>query len=129
MAPPRGTEARVRATTLEDLRGLASGESALPYKEKAITALVWELKYRANPRAKELAGAFLAEELMATAAEEIGKPLLIPVPMHATRRRERGYNQTELLCEAALQASSSDENLPLEKCPRVAFGSTETFLK
>lgn len=28
---------------------------------------------------------------------------LVPVPMHPRKRRERGYNQTELLCEAFLK--------------------------
>ena len=88
---------------------MAAGERALPYKEKVVTALVWELKYRANPRAAALAGAFLAEELMATAVEELGKPLLIPVPMHSARRRERGYNQTELLCTYAIRALNEVE--------------------
>lgn len=102
VVPPRGTEERVQGLTLAKLQSAASGESSLPYRNPDITALVWELKYRRNPQATALAGEFIAEELMAIAAEELGKPLLIPVPMHAARRRERGYNQTEMLCEASL---------------------------
>jgi ComF family protein len=44
----------------------------------------------------------LADELLALAAEELGVPLLIPIPMHPDRYKERGHNQTEVLCEAAL---------------------------
>jgi ComF family protein len=103
LAPPRRFEEAVRALTLEDLRDAAvSGESALPYHAREVVALVWELKYRKNPRAAALAGAYLAEELLAIASEELGQSLLIPVPMHPARRKERGYNQTELLCESAL---------------------------
>ncbi len=109
VAPPRATEVHVRKMELEDLQYLARGESALPYKDTQITALVWELKYRANLRAAELGGAFLSEELMAIASEELGKPLLIPVPMHESRRHERGYNQTELLCKAALSVLNENE--------------------
>jgi predicted amidophosphoribosyltransferase len=72
---------------------------------------VWELKYHANPRAAMLAGELLSEELLAIASEELGRPLLIPVPMHIARRRERGHNQTEVLCEAALKALGGAGNL------------------
>ena len=99
--PPGGKETALLRLTLEDLRAIAHHDG-LPYHHPAVTALVWELKYRAHPRALALAGAYLAEELLGVAGDELGKPLLIPVPMHSERRRERGYNQTELLCEAAL---------------------------
>jgi ComF family protein len=93
----------VRALTLEHLQILAHPDTgALPYHDPRITALIWELKYQANKRALTLAGEFLSEQLIALAAEELGKPLLIPIPMHRNRRRTRGHNQTELLCRAAL---------------------------
>jgi ComF family protein len=44
----------------------------------------------------------LAEILADVAVESLGKPLLVPIPMHEARKRTRGHNQTELLCEAAL---------------------------
>lgn len=103
LVPPRAYEGAVRKLTYERLLRMR-GAAGLPYADKTVSALVWELKYYANARAAALAGAVLTEELVAIAAEELGVPLLIPVPMHPDRRRERGHNQTELLCEAALQA-------------------------
>ena len=103
--PPRVREIRLAALTLEDLESLRITPPAgggLPYHDKRVTALIGELKYNANARAYQLAGVFLSEELLGIASEELGKPLLIPIPMHPKRRRERGYNQTELLCKAAL---------------------------
>jgi len=82
------------------LRGNKSG--SLPYRDERVTALVWELKYFAHARAAKLAGAILSDILIGIASESLGKPLLIPIPMHATRRRERGHNQTEVLCKATL---------------------------
>jgi len=102
LIPPRATERVVRALTLPQLQALDS-EDGLPYHDPRATALVWEIKYYANRRAAALAGAVLAEKLLAAAADELGRPLLVPVPMHAARRRERGHNQTELLCKAALK--------------------------
>ncbi len=99
--PPRPTERMLRTVTAEQLQDLQT-EEGLPYHDPRVQALVWELKYHSSRRARALAGAILAEELLAIAAEEIGVPLLVPVPMHPTRRRARGHNQTELLCKAAL---------------------------
>lgn len=49
---------------------------------------------------KELAEFFAAE--MANAFDErmkaLGVEVLVPVPVHAARKRYRGYNQTEVLC-------------------------------
>lgn len=101
VVPPRGTERIVEKLTPDELAGARAGEG-LPYADKRVQALVWELKYYANRRAAALAGEALAEELAAIASEELGRPLLIPVPMHRSRMRERGHSQTELLCEAAL---------------------------
>jgi ComF family protein len=102
-APPRETEVELEALTLEKLQALARYDGTLPYHERAVRALVWELKYRARSRACELAGAYLADLLLAEAEEHIGTMLLIPMPMHEARRAQRGHNQTELLCEAALK--------------------------
>ncbi len=110
MLPLRRTQEAVENLTLDRLLVLQTVEG-LPYSNEDVRALVWELKYHANPRAAGLAGELIAEELLAIASEELGKPLLLPVPMHKLRRQERGHNQTELLCEAALRHLGGAENL------------------
>ena len=105
IVPPRPTERVVRSLNLQILESLSS-EDGLPYHEPRVTALVWELKYHGTGRSAALAGGYLSEILLAAASEELGVPLLVPVPMHAARRRERGHNQTELLCKAALKELS-----------------------
>ncbi len=99
--PPRPTERLLRNLTLQELQNLG-GEEPLPYHDPRVTALIWELKYYGTARSASLAGEYLSEVLLAVCAEELGVPLLIPVPMHAVRRRERGHNQTEVLCRSAL---------------------------
>ncbi|HWB34097.1 MAG TPA: phosphoribosyltransferase family protein [Candidatus Paceibacterota bacterium] len=111
LIPMRRTEAAVSALTIDDLERLRRSDG-LPYRDPSVRALIWELKYNKNSRALALAGEFIAEELLGIAAEEIGAPLLIPVPMHAKRRRERGHNQTEALCEAALPHLAGFEYAP-----------------
>jgi len=106
LLPPRRTELLVRELSLDELRRLG-GEEPLPYHDPRVTALIWELKYYGTRRAAALAGEHLSEVLLAIAAEELGAPLLVPVPMHAARRRERGHNQTELLCGHVMLALRS----------------------
>lgn len=98
--PPRESERVVRALTLDDLYTL--GSDTLPYHDKKVTALVWELKYFGSKESRALAAGYLHEQVLAAVAEEVGTPLLIPVPMHSTRRRARGLNHTELLCHSLL---------------------------
>ncbi len=100
--PPRESDLAVRGLAIDTLQSLAMNDGTLPYHDERVKALVWELKYHASARARALAGEYMADMLIAVASEEIGKPLLIPVPMHKKRRRERGHNQTEVLCEAVL---------------------------
>ncbi len=123
--PPRPTEALLRELTVEQLQAMQS-EDGLPYHEPAVQALVWELKYRGSKRARALAGAFLAETLLAVAAEELGTPLLVPVPMHKNRRRERGHNQTELLCKAALGCLGKTTSAPLQYAPKALTRMVDT---
>lgn len=111
VAPPRRTDRTVRALSEHELhtlllRGEKSG--SLPYHDERVRALVWELKYYANAHAAKLAGTILADVLVSIASESLGTPLLLPVPMHPTRRRERGHNQTEVLCEAALRSLNKE---------------------
>ena len=105
IAPPRQTQILVRTMSLDDLqqRLLPAGHiGILPYHDSQVRALVWELKYYANKTAAKLAAALLYETILDIAAEQLGKPLLIPMPMHKARQRARGHNQTEVLCKALL---------------------------
>jgi ComF family protein len=101
LLPPRKTELLVRTLTLEQLQRLSATET-LPYHDARVQALVWELKYYASNRAAYLAGQYLSEQVLSLAAEELGTALLVPVPMHKKRRKARGHNQTEVLCEVLL---------------------------
>lgn len=97
--PPRASDAQVRTLTQDELHTIQT-ESGLPYHDARVTALVWEIKYYANKRALALAAAILAPRVVEVAAEEVGVPLLVAVPMHRARKKERGHNQTDVLCHA-----------------------------
>jgi competence protein ComFC len=59
-----------------------------------VSRLVWEMKYGGKPGV----AAYLAGLLWLAAGDALGgDAVLVPVPIHAARRRERGYNQAEVL--------------------------------
>ncbi len=64
------------------------------YFEGALTELVYGLKYHQKPEYARL----LAEMTVAY-FDFSGIEALVPVPLHALRRRDRGYNQAELIAK------------------------------
>jgi ComF family protein len=74
------------------------GASLGPY-EGTLRVLVHELKFRARRRvADRLAEALLVSPHVQGALA--GAHILVPVPLHPRRRRERGFNQSALLARA-----------------------------
>src|SRR6266498_1137809 len=74
-----------------------AGVSLGPY-EGGLRTVIHKLKYRGKRRvAVRLAEALLA----APGAQELlrGSDVLVPVPLHPRRRRERGFNQAEVLAQ------------------------------
>ena len=77
------------------LSPMSAGASLGPY-EGSLRTLIHELKYRGRRRL----AARLAQELLANSpatALLAQDAVLVPVPLHPARRRERGFNQSELL--------------------------------
>jgi ComF family protein len=71
-----------------------------PY-EGVLRDLVHLLKYEKVNSAAEVLGERLAQAIEAL-AEEVGpKPIAIPVPLHTTKLRQRGFNQTERIASQA----------------------------
>jgi ComF family protein len=64
-------------------------------KGSSYQALLHELKYRGNRRSGLYLGRLLGAELKQTSFSTCS--LIIPVPLHRKRYRERGYNQSELI--------------------------------
>ena len=69
------------------------------------------LKYRHR---RDLAG-YLAAKLVASAGWPGGEWLMVPVPLHRKRLRERGYNQAELLVRAIAKATGQPWAPALER--------------
>ena len=71
--------------------------------------LIHLLKYEHVRPAAEVLGGLLAQVLAALLAEMGPEPaLLLPVPLHAGKMRQRGFNQAELLARVALRRLQQD---------------------
>ena len=68
-----------------------------------LRALVHLLKYDAMQPVAGRLGALLADSLELFAGDLPGQLVVIPVPMHAEKQRQRGFNHAELLARAALR--------------------------
>lgn len=74
------------------------------YQDPLVKELIWEVKYAGNrtlaSRLAEILHDVIESELMErNIFEKFGTVLLIPMPISDKRRNERGWNQTELICE------------------------------
>jgi ComF family protein len=91
------------ATALIDKRKTLA---VLAYKDRTTRALVWNIKFKRNRHAIACAGYILYRTLMEIITEKnsaASSCIIIPMPISAARRRERGYNQCELMAEAVLR--------------------------
>jgi ComF family protein len=70
----------------------------------AAASLVHAFKFRGLPAAARAAGRILARDI-ARRPELRGADALAPVPLHARRARERGYNQAELIAREVSAAT------------------------
>lgn len=74
------------------------------YHDPLMRDIIWELKYKGNRTLAKKMAEILYDVLLTELAERaltenFVNPLLIPVPMADKKKNERGYNQTEILCD------------------------------
>lgn len=88
--------------------------SMFDYRHPNMKRAVWLMKYAGKRNLAEIFGEMLGSHL-ALELSELGplenfhNPIIIPIPLSKKRMRERGYNQTELLCQAILKVNKNLE--------------------
>ena len=78
------------------------------YKDSRVRAIIWELKYRENTLPLEYIGKMIYEEIISIISDILlfnsdAEFLIIPIPMTNSRKRERGYNQSEYITKAIIE--------------------------
>jgi ComF family protein len=69
----------------------------------AVRGLIHLLKYDSVMPAAPILGGLLADAIRHLTLEDDCRPLLVPVPLHSSKRRERGFNQSERIARAGLK--------------------------
>nr|MBA3550908.1 hypothetical protein [Patescibacteria group bacterium] len=80
----------------------ANIKSLFNYHDPLIQKSLWELKYQGNKKIAQTFGKLLYETLLDELSDTLlfsnfDKPILIPLPLSKERRKERGWNQSEML--------------------------------
>ncbi|MFZ2204969.1 MAG: ComF family protein [Minisyncoccia bacterium] len=102
------------------------------YRHPPIKKAIWLLKYKgkfrlANIFAEVLYGRIIEELSDLFVMENFRKPILIPIPLAPKRKRERGFNQTELICNKLIKIdkNNTDKNFELENNVLVKLKDTK----
>lgn len=92
--------------------------------EGVVRRTVHEIKFLRKPLLARPMGAWLAQAVMARGWHE-RVDVVVPVPLHGSRRRERGYNQAEeiaaVVAEAIGRPMAADALRKVRKTPRQAM--------
>ncbi|RJQ34553.1 ComF family protein [Candidatus Parcubacteria bacterium] len=107
--PRRERDMRTKRRSLQDIPLAPTTHELLgtriltimDYRERAVEELLQSLKYDASGHAATLCAEaledFLREEVSSVRAFSTKRILLVPVPLHKVRERERGFNQIEVI--------------------------------
>ena len=89
-----------------------------------VRELIHLLKYSSRRDIGHYLGGAMVENRVVLAALE-GVDALLPVPLHHVRRRDRGYNQSEVVAERI----SSETGIPIERRALVRLRNTKSQTK
>ncbi len=85
------------------------------YRNVMARRMIWELKYRGNKKVARLCAEVLYKTILELEnffeSNRVGQNLeviLIPVPLTRARRRERGFNQNEIVIEEIMKIVSEE---------------------
>ena len=79
---------------------LQNTRSLFAYKDERVAKLIWHIKYKKSKLAVHI-GAYALMRFFQeqTTHNDARKIIIVPIPITRKRRRERGYNQCELLTD------------------------------
>lgn len=102
---------------------IAAGSFYLFNKGTKVQRLLHELKYKGKQEAGEIVGGWYAKELK-NQKEFSGADVIVPVPLHPRRLKQRGYNQSTCFAKGL----SQELRIPLDEklIRRKVFTTTQT---
>lgn len=101
------------------------------YRHPLVKKSLWLFKYK-NKRGLAPIFAQIIYEKIEEELSELGilenfrEPLLVPIPLSAKRLRERGYNQSELLCDEILNVGALRNRTDFQMASKILVKPKET---
>lgn len=83
--------------------------SIFAYKDERVWRLIWTIKYKKSRRGAAIAG-YALHRILGLYASVAPRLLVIPMPITRKRRRERGYNQCELIADEVERLELAQEH-------------------
>lgn len=109
--PPRDDESALRAFSDDEFLAHIEPQlvtvthpratALMSFQKPVVRSAIHEAKYHGSERAFDLLAQALGDYLR-DGDDGLTRPIIIPVPLGPERRKERGFNQVEALCERAL---------------------------
>lgn len=105
--------------------------SIFSYKDERVWRLIWALKYKKSVAAAQIS-AFALFQTLSMYSRAVSPIIIVPMPISKRRRRERGYNQCELIADelGKLIANSFNScNISMEQKTQlksIAFNKSDT---
>ncbi|MFA6524278.1 MAG: ComF family protein [Candidatus Paceibacterota bacterium] len=86
------------------------------YHDPLVKKSIWFLKYKGKKRLGTIFATIMYDRIIEELSdlmtfENFKDPILIPIPLAPKRKRERGFNQAEVICNELIKL---DKNLKLE---------------
>lgn len=102
------------------------------YRHIPIKKSIWLLKYKGKKRLAYIFATVMYEKIIEELSDlkilnNFNNPILIPIPLSKKRFRERGYNQSELICQELVKIDNvrNNVNWKLEKNILIKIKETE----
>ena len=108
-----GSEGEVRCGLCRRVEPAFARAAAYGSYESGLRELIHLLKYGGVRPAANVLGRMLAEAIAMLEPEFPPELVVVPVPLHGTRLRQRGFNQAELIARAAMKIRQPDNRLLL----------------
>lgn len=107
--------------------------SVYNYHHPPVKKALWLFKYNNKKRLANIFAEVVYEKILEelselSVMENFREPLLVPIPLSAQRKRERGYNQAQLICEEMVKINNQRQekiSLNLEKDILIKTKETE----
>jgi len=140
--PSSLVERRVRKMGFEDFDSIKEIRfdtennvlSFFKYQNPLVRETIKQIKYKRGKELARIIALIIYSELLEELSdlnlfENFNNPVLVPVPMSMSEKRERGYNQVEILIDEIVKASGGNLHSDFNLLQKTKSTSRQTELK